>query len=88
LGRNIQAYGPKGGYVYMDGERVDIKAGVHIISGYSAHAGQKDLINFVKRMQLRPSEIRIVHGDDNAKKALQDKLQQLVPDGRVWCPTD
>jgi len=88
LGRNIQRYGPSGGYVYMDGERVDIKAGVHTLSGYSAHAGQKDLINFVKRMRLKPSEIRIVHGDDDAKKALQCKLQQLVPDGHVWCPTD
>jgi len=86
LGRDIQTYGPRGGYVFIDGERVDIQAKVYSLSGYSAHAGQQDLINFVKRMRKKPSEIRIVHGDDGAKQALQTKLQQLVPKAHVWCP--
>ncbi|OUR82890.1 MBL fold hydrolase [Cycloclasticus sp. 46_120_T64] len=86
LGRDIQTYGPRGGYVFIDGERVDIQAKVYSLSGYSAHAGQQDLINFVKRMRKKPSEIRIVHGDDVAKQALQTKLQQLVPKAHVWCP--
>lgn len=86
LGRDIQTYGPRGGYVFIDGERVDIQAKVYSLSGYSAHAGQQDLINFVKRMRKKPSEIRIVHGDDVAKQALQNKLQQLVPTAHVWCP--
>lgn len=87
-GREIQKYGPKGGYVYLDGERVNIKAGIHTMSGYSAHAGQKDLLNFVKRMRVKPSEIRIVHGDDAAKLELQGKLQKIVPHANVWAPTD
>ena len=85
-GRDIQMYGPRGGYVVLDGERVDIKAGIHTMSGYSAHAGQKDLLNFVKRMHLKPSEIRIVHGDDEVKLALQEVLLKIVPEGRVWVP--
>lgn len=85
-GRDIQMYGPRGGYVVLDGDRVDIKAGVHTMSGYSAHAGQKDLLNFVKRMRFKPSEIRIVHGDDSAKLALQEALQKIVPEGTVWLP--
>jgi len=85
-GRDIQKYGAKGGYVYLDGERVDIQAGVHTISGYSAHADQSNLLNFVKRMRHRPSEIRIVHGDELAKQALRDKLQIIVPEAKVWMP--
>ncbi|WP_348704135.1 MBL fold metallo-hydrolase [uncultured Neptuniibacter sp.] len=85
-GRDIQKYGPRGGYVYLDGEKIDIRAGVHTISGYSAHADQKDLVNFVKRMRHRPKEIRIVHGDDEAKLALKGKLQGLVPNAKVWIP--
>jgi len=85
-GRDIQTYGPRGGYVVLDGERVDIKAGIHTMSGYSAHAGQNDLLNFVKRMRFKPSEIRIVHGDDAAKLMLRDELQKVVPDGKVWLP--
>ncbi|WP_415895043.1 MBL fold metallo-hydrolase [Neptuniibacter sp. PT34_22] len=85
-GRDIQKYGPRGGYVYLDGEKVNIRAGVYTISGYSAHADQKDLVNFVKRMRVKPKEIRIVHGDDEAKLALKTKLQALVPESKVWIP--
>ena len=85
-GRDIQKYGPRGGYVYLDGDKIDIRAGVHTISGYSAHADQKDLINFVKRMRHKPKEIRIVHGDDEAKLVLKGKLQWLVPNAKVWIP--
>ncbi|UCX04002.1 MBL fold metallo-hydrolase RNA specificity domain-containing protein [Shewanella glacialimarina] len=82
-GRDIQNFGPKGGYVMLDDERIDIKAGVHTISGYSAHADQANLINFVKRMHHKPKHIRIVHGDDEAKQALADKYHQLLPDCNV-----
>ncbi|BBI73377.2 hypothetical protein HAALTHF_29400n [Vreelandella aquamarina] len=41
LSRAIQQYGPRGGWVEIDNQRYDIKAGVTSISGYSAHADQK-----------------------------------------------
>lgn len=82
-GRDIQTYGPKGGYVDLDGERIDIKAGVYTLSGYSAHADQKDLINFVKRMRHKPKHIRIVHGEQIAKQELQKRYQQLLPNALV-----
>ncbi|QEQ95994.1 MBL fold metallo-hydrolase [Neptunomonas concharum] len=85
-GRDIQTYGPKGGYVYMDGERVDIRAGVHTISGYSAHADQSNLVRFVKRIYRKPHEIRIVHGDDEAKQALARELAAIVPDATILIP--
>ena len=86
LGHNIQKYGNnknKSGYVYIDDKRIDIKAGVHTISGYSAHADQNNLINFVKRMRIKPQEVVIVHGDDEAKQALKNKLQPLVKTVRI-----
>ncbi|MDD2321000.1 MAG: MBL fold metallo-hydrolase RNA specificity domain-containing protein, partial [Geobacteraceae bacterium] len=69
-GRDIQLYGPRGGYVVLDGRRYPIRARVHTISGYSAHADQQNLVNFVRRMRSWPGEIRLVHGDEEAKKAL------------------
>jgi metallo-beta-lactamase family protein len=62
-GRAIQQYGPRGGYVDLDGQRITIKAGVHTIGGYSAHADQKNLIDFIRRMRVRPKEVRLVHGE-------------------------
>ncbi len=74
LGAAIQQYGPRGGYVNIDGQRIDIKAEVLTLSGYSAHADQQGLIRFIKGMRKRPKQVRIVHGDVDAKKALQTAL--------------
>ncbi|TVP44947.1 MAG: MBL fold metallo-hydrolase [Halomonas sp.] len=76
-GRDIQQYGPQGGWVNIDGERFDIKAGVSTISGYSAHADQKDLLNFVKRMRRWPTTIRLVHGEQTARDVLKVELESL-----------
>jgi len=73
-------------YVVMDGERYAIRAGIHQLSGYSAHADQSGLVNFVKGMRGKPSEIRIVHGDDGAKRVLQGELEAVVPGAKVWVP--
>jgi len=85
-GRDIQKYGPKGGYVLLDGKQYDIRSSVHTLSGYSAHADQKDLINFVKRMRRRPGEIRLVHGDDEAKAELKAEFNRLLPEIKVVIP--
>jgi metallo-beta-lactamase family protein len=73
-GRQIQRFGPRGGYLVMDGQRYDIRAQVHIMGGYSAHADQNGLIGFVTRMRHWPSEVRVVHGDAVAKQALVQRL--------------
>ncbi|MDH4568430.1 MBL fold metallo-hydrolase [Pseudomonas sp. BN414] len=73
-GQLIQKYGPRGGYVDLDDERLDINAGIHTVGGYSAHADQKGLVNFVTRMRHWPSEIRLVHGEHAAKAALRKQL--------------
>ncbi len=76
-GRAIQKYGPQGGYVTLDSKRYDIRARIHSISGYSAHADQKNLVNFIKRMRKRPKHVRLVHGEPDAQQALRRKLAEL-----------
>ena len=85
-GRDIQKYANNNGYVDLDGERYTINARVHSLSGYSAHADQHDLINFVKRMRVKPKEIRIVHGDEEAKHALKEKFESLFIGVEVVIP--
>lgn len=86
-GRDIQRYGPQGGWVSLDGRRYDIRAQVHTISGYSAHAGQKDLINFIRRMRRPPGQVRLIHGDDAAKQMLKEKLDVLGQGMEVMIPS-
>jgi len=85
-GREIQIHGPKNGYVNLEGKSYKINAGTHTIDGYSAHADQKDLTNFVKRMRKKPKEIRIVHGDNGAKQALKEHLKLVSPTSRIIIP--
>lgn len=73
-GQIIQQYGSKGGYVELDGERYDIRAGITSIGGYSAHADQKGLFDFVTEMKEAPTEIRLVHGEQRAKRAVAKRL--------------
>jgi len=68
------------------GYQAEGTAGVYTLSGYSAHADQATLLRFIKRMRIKPKEIRLVHGDQQAKLALQSKLQQAYPDIKVWIP--
>ncbi|WP_372369263.1 MBL fold metallo-hydrolase RNA specificity domain-containing protein [Candidatus Uabimicrobium sp. HlEnr_7] len=85
-GRDIQKYGPRGGYVDIDGKRFDIKAQIHTLRGYSAHADQEGLLDFVRKMKKKPQEIRLVHGDDRIKRIFQDVLQKEFPDINVLIP--
>ena len=102
-GRDIQQYGPRfmrgesTGYVQFEDDgnagsgvekRIDIRAGVYTLGGYSAHADQKGLVNFVKRMRVRPGKIRIVHGDDGAKAELKSKFEGLFEGVEVLVPQE
>lgn len=76
-----QAYGTpghyiqnKGEWVQLDGKRFEINAAIHQLSGYSAHADQADLIEFVEGFESRPAKIRLVHGEDEAKTVLAGEL--------------
>ncbi|RBO85757.1 MBL fold metallo-hydrolase RNA specificity domain-containing protein [Marinomonas aquiplantarum] len=86
-GREILTYHDKDdGYVTLDGERFAIKAQVQQISGYSAHAGQEDLLNFIRRMRSQPKRIHIVHGDDQAKLALKKCIKKEFKGVEVVIP--
>ena len=86
-GHLIQRYGPGGGHVEFDGQRFDIRASVHTLSGYSAHADQADLLRFATAMRKPPSTIRIVHGDNEAKEALGRQLALSLPGSKLIIPS-
>jgi Predicted metal-dependent RNase, consists of a metallo-beta-lactamase domain and an RNA-binding KH domain len=63
-----------GGYVFIDNKRVDIKANIHELSGYSAHADQVELIQWVNAIEQKPELIQLVHGQTDSQQALKIKL--------------
>jgi metallo-beta-lactamase family protein len=85
-GHAIQTYGPGGGYVELDGQRYSIKAGVHTLGGYSAHADRAGLLAFATGIEPAPGQIRLVHGDTGAKDSLAQALRARLPQTRVLVP--
>jgi metallo-beta-lactamase family protein len=79
-GRAIQRFGPRGGWVELDGARIDIRARIDTIGGYSAHADQADLLAFLQGMAEPPGEVRLVHGDREAKQALKAAIDAWARD--------
>jgi metallo-beta-lactamase family protein len=65
-------------HLAIDGRSIDVKAQIRSIGGYSAHADQKDLVNFVKRMRKWPTHVRIIHGERSAREGLRVELKTLA----------
>ena len=75
-GRDILRYcNDPDGFVRLDGENIPIKVQVHVLSGYSAHADQDGLVEWAQSMPKKPEQIKLVHGDPAAQKALSMCLQ-------------
>ncbi len=60
----------------IHGEKIAVKAKVHTLGGFSAHAGQTDLLKWFSA--IAPSKPRVVltHGEDEPHQALAQKIQQ------------
>lgn len=64
--------------INIDGEHIEVKAMIRSIGGYSAHADQQDLLNFLSRMRRWPSTVRIIHGEHKARQTLAAAIQSLA----------
>jgi metallo-beta-lactamase family protein len=84
-GRDIQTYGPEGGYVELDHQRIWIKAGIYTLGGYSAHADQQELLDFIDATEEPVQRIRLIHGEADARAALAAKIRERY--GDVITPT-
>ncbi|MBQ0943114.1 MBL fold metallo-hydrolase [Ideonella sp. 4Y16] len=72
--------------VDLDGQTVPIRAHVHLLGGYSAHADQAGLLAWVAGLPRPPRQLRLVHGDATAKAMLAGLLRQRYPGTEVLIP--
>ena len=62
--------------VKIFGEEIAVNARVEYIEGYSGHADQEWLMNFVYSFNDRkPKHIFLVHGEEESQEVLKDKIQ-------------
>ncbi len=60
---------------HIGGDEIAVKAKIHTLGGFSAHAGQSQLIDWVKCFTNLPTTF-LVHGNPEAKIALSEKLAE------------
>ena len=67
LGRILQEGVKK---VKLLGEQIAVLASIHSIEGFSGHADQGDLLNWLSSFKKKPKKVFLVHGEEESTKAL------------------
>ena len=60
--------------VTIFGEEFAVNARIEYIEGYSGHADQEWLMNFVYSFITKPKHIFLVHGEEESQEVLRDKI--------------
>ena len=60
--------------VRIFGEEIAINARVEYLEGYSGHADQEWLMNFIYSFIDKPKHIFLVHGEEQSQEVLKDKI--------------
>ncbi|MCK6372073.1 MAG: hypothetical protein L6Q83_12275 [Gammaproteobacteria bacterium] len=71
LGRALADGAPR---VDIFGEPVVVNATVHHLSGFSAHAGRGELVDWLADVAPSRPRLVLIHGDDEARAGLQTQL--------------
>jgi metallo-beta-lactamase family protein len=81
LGAQLQA-GVKS--VRIDGETRDVRCQIRSISGFSAHADESELLDWIRAFKKpRLKRVFIVHGDPDAQAAIEPKIRALGFDTHI-----
>ena len=64
--------------VKIFGEEISVNARIEYIEGYSGHADQEWLLNFVYSFISKPKHIFLVHGEPEGQKVLKKKIEESV----------
>lgn len=60
----------------MGGEKITVNATIHTLGGFSAHASQSQLLDWVHNFSNPHPKLYLIHGESEAKLALQDRLNR------------
>ncbi len=63
--------------VKIFGETVAVKARIHTLNGFSAHAGQSGLLKWFQSMASSKPKVVLVHGEARGREPLAERLRKL-----------
>jgi len=62
--------------IKMFGDKIAVKATIHTLGGFSAHAGQTDLMRWFEVIAPSKPRVVLIHGEDDQRAALARLIQQ------------
>jgi metallo-beta-lactamase family protein len=62
--------------VTIYGDKVEVRAQIHELAGFSGHAGQTDLLRWFEPLGKRRPQVLITHGENPPRNALAAKIEQ------------
>jgi metallo-beta-lactamase family protein len=62
--------------VKIHGESIDVRAQVHTLNGFSAHAGQSDLLKWFASLARTKPRVILTHGEDMQREALAAEIEK------------
>jgi metallo-beta-lactamase family protein len=62
--------------VKMFGEKIAVKATIHTLGGFSAHAGKTDLMHWFDAIAASKPRVVLTHGEDDQRAVLARAIQQ------------
>ncbi len=57
-------------------EEIQVRASIHTLGGFSAHADQKALLDWVSKFKKPPTRTFVIHGEEDASNILAERLQE------------
>ena len=64
--------------VKIFGDEIAVNARIEYLEGYSGHADQEGLMNFIYSFIKKPKQIFLVHGEENSQEVLKEKIEEEV----------
>ena len=62
--------------VNVMGESIAVRARVHTLGGFSAHAGQSELVDWLRPLAASKPRVAIIHAEPHARNALKARIEQ------------
>ncbi|MBI1382240.1 MAG: MBL fold metallo-hydrolase [Planctomycetaceae bacterium] len=64
--------------VRVMGETIAVKAKVHTLGGFSAHADQSELLDWLGQLPQPPRQVALVHGEDRGRTGLAAAIDERL----------
>ncbi|MGC9017512.1 MAG: MBL fold metallo-hydrolase RNA specificity domain-containing protein [Caldimicrobium sp.] len=82
LGRKIVDGAEK---IHLFGEEINVRSKVYTINGFSSHAGQKELWEWISSIK-NPEKIFLIHGEPEKMEIFKNLLSERYPSEKIYIP--